>query len=170
MRHRDAFATWSPQGGVADSVPYRVHRTREVLMTERRTAIVLVAILTVTSGCQDMPNRVVLPPGEQVVMSGEFCAGIAQFPCPQGLACVDDPRDDCDPTRGGADCGGVCVDGPVDPVAVDRNGDRVICGRSAGRTEEPNGAFTDNNLPEGSCPAGFTKAFLSPQPGEGSGT
>jgi hypothetical protein len=28
--------------------------------------------------------------------------------CPQGLTCQDDPRDNCDPTRGGADCPGRC--------------------------------------------------------------
>jgi hypothetical protein len=39
----------------------------------------------------------------------KFCGGIAGFPCPDGLQCIDDPRDDCDPARGGADCGGICV-------------------------------------------------------------
>lgn len=39
---------------------------------------------------------------------GDFCGGIAGFPCPEGYTCVDDPSDDCDPTRGGADCGGIC--------------------------------------------------------------
>ena len=38
-----------------------------------------------------------------------FCGGIAGFPCPSGFECVDDPRDDCDPCSGGADCGGICV-------------------------------------------------------------
>ena len=41
--------------------------------------------------------------------AGRFCGGIAGIPCPGGFVCVDDPRDDCDPTKGGADCGGVCV-------------------------------------------------------------
>jgi hypothetical protein len=39
-----------------------------------------------------------------------FCGGIAGFPCPSGFECVDDPRDDCSPCRGGADCGGICVE------------------------------------------------------------
>jgi hypothetical protein len=38
-----------------------------------------------------------------------FCGGIAGFPCPGGGTCIDDPSDDCDPDRGGADCGGLCV-------------------------------------------------------------
>jgi hypothetical protein len=38
------------------------------------------------------------------------CGGIAGLPCPAGFDCVDDPRDDCSPCRGGADCGGICVE------------------------------------------------------------
>ena len=37
------------------------------------------------------------------------CGGFAGLLCPEGLICVDDPSDDCDPARGGADCIGVCV-------------------------------------------------------------
>lgn len=47
------------------------------------------------------------PPGPGPVP--KFCGGIAGFPCEGGKVCVDDPRDDCDPRRGGADCGGICV-------------------------------------------------------------
>lgn len=36
------------------------------------------------------------------------CGGIAGTPCPDGMVCVDDPDDDCDPARGGADCIGIC--------------------------------------------------------------
>lgn len=43
------------------------------------------------------------------VALGQFCGGIAAFQCPAGQTCVDDPRDDCDPQFGGADCSGVCV-------------------------------------------------------------
>ncbi len=39
----------------------------------------------------------------------QFCGGFAGFQCKNGLLCVDDPRDDCDPQNGGADCGGVCI-------------------------------------------------------------
>ena len=41
--------------------------------------------------------------------TGRFCGGLAAVPCPAGYICVDDPRDDCDPQRGGADCPGICV-------------------------------------------------------------
>ncbi len=40
---------------------------------------------------------------------GQFCGGIAGIPCPEGFTCVDDPRDNCNPKTGGADCGGICV-------------------------------------------------------------
>ena len=55
--------------------------------------------------------------GASVASKGEcepeptFCGGIAGFPCPDGQTCIDDPGDDCDPQNGGADCGGICVDG-----------------------------------------------------------
>lgn len=46
-----------------------------------------------------------------------FCGGFAGFPCPDGLVCIDDPSDDCDPLNGGADCGGLCVEpGTCDAV------------------------------------------------------
>jgi hypothetical protein len=39
-----------------------------------------------------------------------LCGGIAGTRCPPSYTgCVDDPRDDCDPARGGADCIGLCV-------------------------------------------------------------
>jgi hypothetical protein len=38
-----------------------------------------------------------------------MCGGFAGIACPDGLECVDDPSDDCDPEHGGADCGGICV-------------------------------------------------------------
>jgi hypothetical protein len=117
----------------------------------------ILASITCRDGARSM---VVLPPDEQVVVTGQFCAGIAQFPCPEGFACVDDPRDDCDPAAGGVDCGGVCVAGPTDPDAVDRNGDRVICARAASSIGSLRAAFIDNELPGGSCPTGFSRVTL----------
>jgi hypothetical protein len=40
----------------------------------------------------------------------QFCGGFAGIQCPDGLECIDDPNDDCDPNNGGADCGGICVE------------------------------------------------------------
>jgi hypothetical protein len=37
------------------------------------------------------------------------CGGIGGGGCPGIGKCVDDPNDSCDPTRGGADCGGICA-------------------------------------------------------------
>ncbi|KAK3321832.1 hypothetical protein B0H66DRAFT_589665 [Apodospora peruviana] len=40
----------------------------------------------------------------------EFCGGIAAIQCEsKDDICIDDPRDDCNPKHGGADCGGICV-------------------------------------------------------------
>jgi hypothetical protein len=50
---------------------------------------------------------------ESLPADAEFCGGIAGFACPERLQCIDDPRDDCDPTNGGADCGGACVEPPI---------------------------------------------------------
>ncbi|RXG44879.1 hypothetical protein VDGE_03799 [Verticillium dahliae] len=51
------------------------------------------------------------PPAE-IPEDAPFCGGIGGLPCPEGLVCIDDPRDGCDPKKGGADCGGVCVSPP----------------------------------------------------------
>lgn len=40
---------------------------------------------------------------------GQFCGGFAAVKCPEGLVCVDDPNDSCDPTHSGFDCGGICM-------------------------------------------------------------
>ncbi|EEH37691.1 hypothetical protein PAAG_08109 [Paracoccidioides lutzii Pb01] len=44
-----------------------------------------------------------------ICVRSEFCGGIAGIPCPRGKTCYDNPTDDCDPKKGGADCGGICV-------------------------------------------------------------
>jgi len=68
-----------------------------------------VSWMTVT-GCQPSPAS----PQDaaevaQANEDGMFCGGIAGIPCPDGYTCVDNPFDDCNPKKGGADCGGVCV-------------------------------------------------------------
>ncbi|SFF17298.1 hypothetical protein SAMN02745121_07318, partial [Nannocystis exedens] len=42
------------------------------------------------------------------------CGGFAGLECPGDLVCVDDPNDDCNPYKDGADCIGYCEDpGPT---------------------------------------------------------
>ncbi len=45
------------------------------------------------------------------------CGGIAGFKCADGLTCVDDPTDGCEPGAGSADCMGICVPPPTGAVA-----------------------------------------------------
>jgi hypothetical protein len=66
-----------------------------------------------------------------------FCGGIAGFPCPPGLICVDDRGDDCDPNEGGADCAGICV--PESPSECTSDGDCAVT--QACRTC-PDGSFS----------------------------
>jgi hypothetical protein len=44
-----------------------------------------------------------------ICVTPTFCGGFAGLRCKDGRKCVEDPRDDCDPNNGGADCGGICV-------------------------------------------------------------
>ncbi len=58
------------------------------------TCFFILSLLTFNlSGCDDVIN----------------CGGIAGFPCPDGLVCIDAPGDDCNPRQGDADCFGICV-------------------------------------------------------------
>jgi hypothetical protein len=70
-------------------------------------------------------------PTEQV-----FCGGFAGVQCPGVGACIDDPADDCDPTRGGADCGGLCRCNPSSSCpsgsAFDASPAVCACGGAAG--------------------------------------
>jgi len=67
--------------------------------------------------CVDVPGDGCTYPGDPdcggTCVTPFFCGGIAAFPCPDPdrQTCVDDPRDDCDPLHGGADCSGLCVPG-----------------------------------------------------------
>lgn len=42
-------------------------------------------------------------------MVPRMCGGIAAIDCDDGFRCVDNPLDNCDPLKGGADCGGICI-------------------------------------------------------------
>lgn len=57
------------------------------------------------------------------------CGGFAGLRCPDGLTCIDDPRDDCDPKRGGADCMGVCVANCEDQARSYKSRDPEMCAR-----------------------------------------
>jgi hypothetical protein len=57
--------------------------------------------------------------GGKCLAAGPSCGGIIGKPCPGFGKCVDDPSDSCDPTKGGADCGGICQ--CVQNVACDAN-------------------------------------------------
>jgi hypothetical protein len=67
-----------------------------------------VACFTEAEATQESDTAGTQPPSDDQ-KQGRFCGGIAGIPCPEGLVCVDDPSDDCDPNQGGADCGGICV-------------------------------------------------------------
>ena len=66
--------------------------------------ILLVAAL-LGAGC----TRGGAPVCDDAAKKAPKCGGIANLACPSGLRCVDDPCDSCDPTKGGRDCGGICV-------------------------------------------------------------
>jgi hypothetical protein len=79
---------------------------------------------------------------------GPFCGGFGGFGCPGSGTCVDDPRDDCDPEHGGADCGGVCECG--------RSGD---CPDGSSWNSDPNvcaceGAGGGESCGSNTCPSG----------------
>ena len=56
-------------------------------------------------GKPDIPGKC-----EAAGSTGKTCGGIAGITCPSGQTCVDNPSDGCDPSAGGADCSGECVD------------------------------------------------------------
>jgi hypothetical protein len=56
------------------------------------------------------------------------CGGFAGLACPGAGKCVDDPSDGCDPTKGGADCGGLCSCLPIPcPGATMFDGSPKVC-------------------------------------------
>jgi len=57
-----------------------------------------------------IPMERVCPVTTESPTEYEFCGGFAGLRCSDtSQYCVDDPRDDCDPLNGGADCGGICI-------------------------------------------------------------
>jgi hypothetical protein len=78
----------------------------------------LVEVACIQAPCPPQPECVDNP----------FCGGIAAFTCPGAGVCEDDPRDDCDPENGGADCGGVCVCSGPGGCAPGETWDVAKCG------------------------------------------
>ncbi|MER5886197.1 hypothetical protein ABT160_20435 [Streptomyces sp. NPDC001941] len=87
----------------------------------RKLRAVLVAAVLGAATLSAAPVAFAAPVASAVPQPGDCpgCGGFAGLPCPEGFVCVDDPRDSCDPKKGGADCGGICVpeglfdDGPA---------------------------------------------------------
>jgi hypothetical protein len=76
------------------------------------------------------------------------CGGFAGLTCPTGQRCVDNPRDNCDPNSGGADCSGVCVPAAPSHPPADAGHDPV----DAGSAPMSCGGHVAN--PQ-MCPSGF---------------
>ena len=72
--------------------------------------------------------------------TSQSCGGIAGILCSNGLSCIDDPNDLCDPMNGGADCEGLCV-----PRVIPQS-----CG-SRGLSPCPNGQTCFDLDPTDSC-------------------
>jgi hypothetical protein len=58
------------------------------------------------------------------------CGGIGGLQCPDGQTCVDDPSDSCDPTRGGADCMGMCVKSEIKKCDFTADPNKTYVGQS----------------------------------------
>lgn len=71
--------------------------------------------------------------------TGTVCGGVAGFGCPEGDSCVDDPRDDCDPNNGGADCSGICVS------AADQQAQPADGGTQACDTKDPEKTYVSTD-------------------------
>ncbi len=68
-------------------------------------------------------DHVPYPPQKDMNYHNQMCGGIAGFQCPEGLRCVDDPTDNCDPANGGFDCSGICTSegqatGPIPDTGI----------------------------------------------------
>ena len=73
-----------------------------------RWVLLVAGIALLGSGCLPTADAADQTAALTEAQDGGFCGGFAGIPCAQGLTCVDDPNDDCDPNQGGRDCGGIC--------------------------------------------------------------
>lgn len=88
---------------------------------------------------------------DQVAIS--ICGGSLGDECPTGKCCTDDLRDGCDPSRGDAECPGICVDSNgCDPTTgqcgscFDQSGGQTLF---CGTLEAPHGASCCEDCPDG---------------------
>lgn len=89
----------------------------------RGIAIVTAASLAACGGIEEetrdreSPQETEIEAQDALRFGGQTfaCAGFLGIACPGKLQCIDDPRDDCDPWNGGADCTGMCVSDPPQP-------------------------------------------------------
>jgi hypothetical protein len=83
----------------------------------RTISIALFMLCVGAAGCAEVdPTGAADPVGqEQQPEKLMSCGGFAGGKCPKGFTCADDPSDSCDPTNGGADCAGVCVESNPPP-------------------------------------------------------
>jgi hypothetical protein len=80
----------------ADDGPSQIGEQSEALSIEEPSTVI-----------RPIPCRGVNCP-KPVPPLGPVCGGFLGTPCPGLGKCLDDPRDDCDPRMGGADCSGLC--------------------------------------------------------------
>jgi hypothetical protein len=69
-------------------------------------ALMAAAVAAFASACSIEAS---LGVGDDDLKTAPTCAGATAKACPGGFTCVDDPRDGCDPARGGRACDGICV-------------------------------------------------------------
>ena len=63
-----------------------------------------------TKSCPAGQVCIALPKGcQEICVVPRMCGGIAAIDCDDGFRCIDNPLDNCDPLKGGADCGGICI-------------------------------------------------------------
>lgn len=66
---------------------------------------------TFSNACSAGAAGITVQYAGECVPNGPSCGGFLGIECAGEATCIDNPRDDCDPLAGGADCDGVCVCG-----------------------------------------------------------
>jgi hypothetical protein len=91
--------------------------TMDVETVQPRQIREVVKLMPTEAGTE-IKKHIEYPPKDGTAYGGkdqpkQMCGGIAAISCPTGKTCVDDPSDDCNPAKGGADCSGICVSAPI---------------------------------------------------------